>query len=165
MSQRTSLPKPDLPMPSRQSMRRYAVAAERYRIAFEAVKTQLKTLDLGRVPSWVFALDRMELSVIAKLSHPLALAERERRRWRTALHALAELIALSGNHEPENSDKSKSEDAITSLLEDDNDSELDQFITVVNHAKSGGAIYLNGTFEPVTSSRKSPGPTPVPSHS
>lgn len=160
MSQPTSLP-----MPSRQSMRRYAVAAGNYRIAFETVQNQLKALDLGRMPTWVFALDRMDLNEIAKLSHQLALAERERRRWRTALHALAELIALSGDHEPTYSEENEPEVAMTTLSEDDNDRELDQFITLVNHAKSGGAIYVNGTFEPVTGSRNSPTPNPGPSDS
>lgn len=152
------------PMPSRQSMRRYALAAGNYRIAFETVQTQLKALDLGRMPTWVFAVDRMDLKEIAKLSHPLALAERERRRWRAALHALAELIALSGDNEPTYSEENEPEAAMT-LSDDDNDRELDQFITLVNRAKAGGAIYVNGTFEPVTGGRNRATPTPDPTDS
>ena len=43
-----------------------------------------------------------------------------------------------------------------SSLEGDADAELDRFITVINYAKQGGVIYVNGTFEPVSTRSSTP---------
>ncbi len=134
-------------LPTRAWLNRYADAAEAYRRAFREVQDQLRAADMGRIPSWCFAVDRMDIEEVRKLSEDLGTAEEERRRRRVALHAIAELMALTGDQEPS---LGAAAEAIVSSLDGDPDAELDRFITVVNYAKAGGVIYLNGTFEPVT---------------
>ena len=137
-------------MPSREWLRRFAEAAEAYRKAFREVQKQLRDTDMGRIPAWCFAVDRMELAELERLAPALATAERERRQWRVALHALSEYIALHGDADPAlpSIDGGNEEELIESLR-GDGDAELDRFITVINYARSGGVIYVNGTFEPV----------------
>lgn len=129
--------------------RRFTEAADAYREAFAAVQEHLRSADMGRIPAWCFAVDRMAIEEVEQLSPELGAAELERRRRRVALHALAELIALT-----ESSDHAvPSPDPPPSMPPGDieADADLDRFITVVNYAKAGGVIYLNGTFEPVRS--------------
>lgn len=136
-------------LPSKEWVARLAEAAEAYRTSFHAVQQHLRQADMGRIPAWCFAVDRMELEELDKLSPALARAELERRRRRTALHALAELIALSGD-EPSAPPEPVVAEPVTRPSEGAADAELDRFITVVNFAKAGGATYVNGTFEPVS---------------
>ena len=147
-------------VPSREWLLLFSEAADAYREAFREVQNHLRDADMGRIPAWCFAIDRMDLDDVEKLSTELAVAEQNRRRRRVALHALAELIALTGdtNTRP---GLSADPEALVSSLEGDADAELDRFITVINYAKSGGVIYVNGTFEPV-STRASMAPMELP---
>lgn len=142
--------------PSRTQLNRLAEASKAYRRAFREVQDQLRATELGRIPAWCFAVDRMEIEELEKLSPELAAAEQDRRRRRVALHALTELIALTGDHEPT---LGSAAEAMMSSLEGDPDAELDRFITVVNYAKNGGVIYVNGTFEPVATRASSMPPS------
>lgn len=136
-------------VPSKEWLVRLADAADAYRASFLAVQQHLRQADMGRIPAWCFAVDRMELEELDRLSPALARAELERRRRRVALHALVELIALSGD-EPSAPPEPVDAESLSRPSEGTADAELDRFITVVNFAKAGGATYVNGTFEPVS---------------
>lgn len=136
-------------VPERDWLLKFADLAEAYRTSFREVQNQLRNADMGRIPAWCFAVDRMEIEEVDKLSPELGAAERSRRKYRVALHALAELIALTGDTKPASSEAVPAN--LVESLEGDADAELDRFITVINLAKSGGVIYINGTFEPVGS--------------
>ena len=124
--------------PSREALARLSEAMRSYREAFAQVQHILQTSDLGQIPSWVFAIDRLELDQVQGLSSELLVAETRRRSARTALRSLAELMALEGDPtaRPDTGDQSDLP-------------KLDRFITVINAARSGGCIYVNGTFEPI----------------
>lgn len=130
---------------------RFAEIARSYRAAFRAVQRQLRATDMGRIPAWCFAIDRMEIAEIAALDPNLAAAERERRQWRVALHSLAEYIALQADAASldQQGSATGSEQALLDSIGGDGDAELDRFITVLNYARTGGVIYVNGSFEPV----------------
>ena len=137
-------------LPSRDTVHRLAHTASRYRDAFAAVQDILRRADLGRVPSWVFAVDRMPLEELAVLNHDLAVAEHKRRQWRVALDALVELYALTPDEEQHPGEVREMIDRMQSAAESpDSLLQLDRFISVINAAKAGGCIYVNGGFEPV----------------
>ena len=148
-------------MPSRDAMQRLTALTDQYRAAFGDVQDLLARSELGRIPSWVFAIDRLKIEEINALSPELAAAENRRRTLKIAMHALLEYIALEDDAPIDRDDPSTEEVAnLVSSLEDrelDNARQLDRFITVVNYAKSGGCIFINGTFEPVVHSA-APGP-------
>lgn len=157
-------------LPTREAVQRLAETAERYRQAFARVQDLLATLDLGRVPSWVFAIDRLNLDEL-RASHPeLAEAEELRRAWRTALHALVEHIALDDEGEDVSDDyedeapSTEEVDRLVSGLDGgvdaDHQRKLDRFISVVNFAKAGGCIYVDGGFQPVARAATTPKPAP-----
>ena len=137
-------------LPSRDAVQRFAEIAQRSRESFLAVQEVLQSSDLGPVPSWVFAIDPLPLEEVKAFSEELLRVEIRRRKWKAALLAMAQLIALEDQgrellNEPPTS---------TSLTEVDSADEadlhkLDRFITVINAARAGGCIYVNGTFEPV----------------
>jgi len=83
-------------MMDKQVLDRLVDVADSYRRAFDEVQAHLTRLDRGDLPRWAFALDRMPIEEMASVEPELAHAELMRRRWRTALHAMAELIALEG---------------------------------------------------------------------
>jgi hypothetical protein len=125
--------------PSREALARFNDAMRTYREAFAHVQEILSTSDLGPVPSWVFAIDRLPLDQVQAMSEELLVAESRRRRARVALHALVELMALEDGEatgKPDTGDEA-------------NLPKLDRFITVINSARSGGCIYVNGQFEPI----------------
>lgn len=129
-------------------MTKFEEATRNYRLAFQRVHDRLQETNTGRVPPWCFALDRMNIEDVANLDPVLARLEHDRRRWRAALHSLAEYIALKdevefvpGPREPAETEGTLDPGRLTR--------ELDRFITVLNRAKNGGVIYVNGTFEPV----------------
>jgi len=137
---------------SRDAVARLAAAGERYRLAFVRVQEILLNLDLGTVPSWVFAIDRHDMKTIKAWNEELYQAELHRRRCQVALHSQMELIALDdpGRHLPasaaESDDMSGLDTADASDL-----ARLDRFISVMHAARAGGALYMNGAFEPVGS--------------
>jgi len=136
---------------SRDASQRLAEAAARYREAFQRVQDLLLDLDLGRVPSWVFAIDRHGLDAVHDFSAELHEAEVHRRRCRQALHSLAELIALDEPGQALPAAAADADDLSQLDTADDADlARLDRFISVMNNARAGGAVYLNGTFEPVS---------------
>ena len=147
-------------IPSREWLQRFADASERYRAAFIEVQRQLREAELGRIPVWCFAIDRMAIEDVRNLSPALYDAEDERRRWRVALHALAELIALNSVESPvvPEAQPAETPEAMLESMGDGADAELDQFITVINYAKNGGVIYVNGTFEPLARGKASQPP-------
>lgn len=147
--------------PSKDALQRLAETSARYRDAFLEVQAVLASLDLGRVPSWTFAIDRLPLEEVAELSPALAEAEERRRAWRTCLHALTELIALDDPDAPG--------EIAGEPTEASGDAEhlgkLDRFITIVNFAKAGGCIYVDGGFQPVArpgTKEAAPAPRPEP---
>lgn len=123
-------------------------ATHQYSLAFQRVHDQLGQTNTGRVPPWCFALDRMNIEDVAVLDPILARLEHDRRRWRVALHSLTEYIALRDIDDsvPMPKPQGNPDDNLDAgtLTQD-----LDRFITVLNRAKNGGVIYVNGTFEPV----------------
>lgn len=123
-------------------------ATLQYSLAFQRVHDQLGKTNTGRVPPWCFALDRMNIEDVAVLDPILARLEHDRRRWRAALHSLTEYIALRDTDDslpmPQPEDGPDVNPDAGTLTQ-----ELDRFITVLNRAKNGGVIYVNGTFEPV----------------
>ena len=141
--------------PGRAALERLASVAMRYRQAFDEVQSILSRLQLGELPRWAFAVDGRPLEEMQDLSPELARAELLRRRWRTALHAMAELVALEG----EEIALPDQDEALASLdrpsLDNADRERLDRFISVLDQARAGGCIYVNGTFQPVE-------PTPVP---
>jgi len=139
----------------RDAAERLEAATQRYRDAFAQVQQILGDLDLGSVPSWVFAIDRQPIAKVKEWGDELYEAELHRRRARQAMHSLVELMALdpSGQPPPEQPDNAEDlPDLGTGDLdtaETANLTKLDRFITVMHRARAGGAVYLNGTFEPV----------------
>lgn len=140
-----------------QVLQRFELVAASYRRAFDDVQACLGRLDRGDVPDWAFAIDQMPIEQMMGLDPELAQLEIMRRRWRTALHSMAELIALEGGQGMPIADPP--EKARASLdrpsLDDGDRVRLDRFISILDQARAGGVIYLNGTFQPVES-------TPVP---
>jgi len=149
-------------LPSRDAVERLAELTARYRSAFEEVQDCLANAEMGRIPAWVFAVDRLKMDDIAALSLELAAAESKRRSLRVALHALVEFIALEDTDSDGIGNATANVDELITSMgaeEDDHARQLDRFISVVNYAKSGGCIYINGTFEPVV---RRPEATPSP---
>jgi len=137
--------------PSRDAVERLADLSARYRSAFVEVQDCLARAEMGRIPAWVFAVERLPIEDVAALSEELAAAESRRRSLRVALHALIELIALEDD-EGRPADGSDVDHLVTAMSDAEDDGaqkQLDRFISVINYAKSGGCIYVNGTFEPV----------------
>lgn len=143
--------------PKRDAELRFLEAAQHYDGAFEALRNALEQTDLGAIPAWVFAFDRLTMEEIREISTELEQTERYRRQWRVALHALAELIALEPDDESEPLDDEETPTRGTDGADADpaNLARLDRFIATVNYAKAGGCVYINGTFQPVAR----PGPT------
>jgi hypothetical protein len=147
-------------LPTRDAIRRLSDLTSRYREAFEQVQDCLANAEMGRIPAWVFAVERLKIEDVAELSEDLAAAESKRRSLRVALHALVEFIALEDlDMEAPRGRDSEVDELITAMddQEDESARKLDRFISVINYAKNGGCIYLNGTFEPVI---RSPQNTP-----
>lgn len=128
--------------PSRESIERFALAAEAYRTAFQEAQRALAEADPGTVPSWVFAVDRLPVEDLRTLAEPVRRAELKRRQARAALHALVELVALEddGTHGPAGPPDGADQADL---------SKLDRFITVANGARKHGCAYVNGMFEPM----------------
>jgi hypothetical protein len=137
---------------SRDATERLAAASRRYRRAFQQVQSMLSGQDDGQVPGWVFALDRHTLEEVQTMSPELYAAELHRRRCRRALHALVELIALDDPGASLPSAVVAAEDPAAALDDPEKAdlAKLDRFISVIHAAREGGAIYVNGTFDPVT---------------
>lgn len=136
---------------SRDALQRLNSAATRYREAFDQVQGMLGG-DSGHIPTWVFALDRHTLEEVQTMSPELYEAELHRRRCRRALHSLIELIALDdpGNSLPNAVTEADDPSAQLDDPETSDLAKLDRFISVIHAARAGGAIYLNGTFDPVS---------------
>lgn len=128
-------------LPSRGALLRYAEVAREYRQAFREVQDALQGLELGSSPAWVFVVESMTEDELEALSPAVAAAERRRRAWRSALHALTEMIALEEPAEvhtsADNADPAQSRHQ-----------SLDRFISVFNSARDAGCVYVNGTFRP-----------------
>ncbi|MCB9688789.1 MAG: hypothetical protein H6738_23750 [Alphaproteobacteria bacterium] len=127
--------------PSRESIERFAKAAEAYREAFRDTQQALAEADVGTVPSWVFAVDRLHEDEVRALPEPVRRAELRRRQVRAALHALVELVALEddGRHGPAGPPDGADQADLT---------KLDRFITVANFARHHGCAYVDGMFQP-----------------
>jgi hypothetical protein len=138
----------DPKLPRDAALRLAEVAAE-YRAAFEEVQALLERADLGPIPGWVFALDRLAIDELSGMGEALHEAELRRRQWKVALHAMAELVALEGGEAPE-------VPRAGAPADDANLPRLDRFISVVNYARAGGCMYVNGRFQPV--GRRAPEP-------
>ena len=139
--------------------------ATAYRAAFDDVQARLGTLEVGKIPRWVFGIDPFDIIELAALDRDLARAEQRRRQWRAALHAMAELAALQGESGvlPSGAENTLDPDA----LEDDGElatlaeaadpdglPALDRFISVVQYARSSGCMYVDGGFAPVVKGRR-----------
>lgn len=135
----------------RDAMHRLTQAATRYREAFDRVQGMLNG-DSAQIPAWVFALDRHTLDEVQTMSPELYEAELHRRRCRRALHSLIELIALEDPASGLPNEVTEADDPSEKLDNPDNAdlAKLDRFISVIHAARAGGAIYLNGTFDPVS---------------
>jgi len=128
--------------------------AGEYRKAFDEVQRLLAASELGKVPSYVFAIDRFDVKKLGELNPELARAEQRRRQWRAALHAMAELEALQPDMPTADADAALSTlDAENPMDSMSNPSGgmvgLDRFISVVQYARTTGCMYVNGGFEPV----------------
>ncbi len=132
--------------------------AGEYRRAFDRVQSLLNASDLGTIPPYVFAIDRFDIAQLGEIDASLAKAERRRRQWRAALHAIAELQALeaSADRNPVVSTVANTLDpddpADTSTLSEAKQSDmpdLDRFISVVQYARTVGCSYVDGGFQPV----------------
>lgn len=147
---------------SRDEQLNLEAAAKNYREAFATVQAILEGTDLGRVPPWIFAVGRMTIPELKTVSDELAEAEQYRRSCRIALHSYVELLALELGGDPMEVAPQVDEDAIDTLVDRKSDPEesltsfggtgqrrLDAFICVMNYARGGNAIYVNGTFEAV----------------
>ena len=133
-------------------------AAKNYREAFNVVQTILENTDLGRVPPWIFAVGRMTVPELKTVSAELAQAEQHRRSCRIALHSYVELLALDLTGEPMDEvpmvgTRSNPEESLP-YAGGSGQRRLDAFIFVMNYARGGNAIYVNGTFEAVTRGRE-----------
>jgi len=137
---------------SRDANARLAAASKRYREAFDTVQQLLKGQEEGHIPGWVFAIDRHSLEEVQTMTPEVYAAELHRRRCRRALHALVELIALEDPGAGLPNTVAEAEDPSAELDNPDTAdlSKLDRFISVIHAARAGGAIYLNGTFDPVS---------------
>ncbi len=140
-------------LPTRDAIQRLAELTERYRIAFSEVQDCLAAAEMGRIPAWVFAIDRLKMEEVNALSPQLAIAESRRRSLKVAMHALVEFIALEDEGEGHTSEPTTEEVAHLMSAMEEQEVEaargLDRFISVVNYAKAGNCIFINGTFEPV----------------
>lgn len=142
---------------NKQVLARFEVVAASYRRAFDDVQAHLGRLDRGDVPAWAFAIDAATPEKMSALDPELARLELMRRRWRTALHAMSELIALEGG---QGMPITEPAEGVRGLLdrpsiEESDRVRLDRFISILDRARAGGCMYLNGTFQPVDH-------TPVP---
>lgn len=137
-------------LPSREAVQRFAEIAQRYRESFLQVQEVLQSSDLGPVPSWVFAIDPLPLEEVKAFSDELLRVEMRRRKWKAALLAMAQLIALEDRGR-ELLDEPPSPATLTDVdaVDAADLHKLDRFITVINAARAGGCIYVNGAFEPV----------------
>ncbi|MFT4626199.1 MAG: hypothetical protein ACI8PZ_004875 [Myxococcota bacterium] len=151
-------------VPTRDALLRYAEVANHYRRAFKSVQDALAAVELGRVPPWVFAVERLTREELNAIAPALAEAETQRRAWRAALHAITELIALEDAGEaglPPARNEAEVRTLFDSLDGDmRNQRKLDRFISVINGARAGSCIYINGTFRP-TGFRDPDPPTPT----
>ncbi len=129
-------------LPSRGALAQLAEVATEHRAAYDELQVILQRAPSPRLPSWVFALDRLELDDLASVDPGLHEAELRRRQWRVALRAITELVALQDG-------------AGTSYPDDlaaPDDADLPRrhrFISVLNAARAGGCVYVNGSFQPV----------------
>lgn len=140
---------------TREARQLFQATARAYRSAFNEVQELLEETDLGRVPSWVFAIDRLSLDEVGTLSPEIVDAERRRRQWRVALHALVELIALhAADGQPMGAAPDETALAGVEAMGSSHLSSLDRFITVVSFAKAGGCVFVNGSFQPVERSEE-----------
>ena len=144
-------------LPDRDVLLQLMKLADGYREAFVAVQDQLQNTEMGRVPSWVFAVARLSLEDIEKIEPALADAERHRRACRVALHAMSELIALDDTNDMP-PPAVEVESLINSLSPDEGGNELDVpaqrrldgFISMMNYARTANVMYIDGTFDPIT---------------
>jgi hypothetical protein len=129
-----------------------------YRKAFDTVQSLLNACDLGTIPPYVFAIDRFDIKQLGELDRTLAKAERRRRQWRAALHAMVELQALEAREEDhpvvsaaaETMDPDDPTDSSTLNEATKSDMpHLDRFISVVQYARTVGCSYVDGGFQPV----------------
>ncbi len=143
---------------SREVQKRLAEVMERYHKSFELVERLVKSAgDLGGLPNFVFAVDRLNEEQLRLLPKELAAAERQRRQERVALHCLVELLALEQlpgvdwtPPTPLQDPSNEAVDLITQPPEDGKtQQDLDRFISIMDFARRHGVIYLNGTFKPV----------------
>jgi len=142
---------------SREAQVRLSDAMQSYRVAFERVEALVREGSRsGKLPGWVFAVDRLTDEQVLQLPAVLQAAELQRRRERVALHCVAELIALEqvpgvGWAPPEPLQDPQADRA--GLLEGEPDSasraDLDRFIAIVDFARRHGVIYTDGTFRVV----------------
>ena len=132
--------------------------AREYRHAFDEVQSLLAACDLGTIPPYVFAIDRFDIAQLGTLDVRLAKAERRRRQWRAALHAIAELQALEASEDTnpvvssvlDTMDPDQEPDATTLTGTKQSDMpDLDRFISVVQYARTVGCSYVDGGFQPV----------------
>lgn len=139
-----------------------AEIAREYRKAFDDVQEVLQRTDTGKVPGWVFAIDRFDVKDLAEMSKELARVEQRRRQWRSALHAMSELMALHEDEipvpAPSASDTYDPETSLEEMVSNPPDPSslpaLDRFISVVQYARTVGVMYVDGTFQPVLKSRR-----------
>jgi len=122
---------------------------QQYRKAYAHVQDLLTSTRVPGATQGVFALDTLDIRKIAETSPSLARAERLRRQWRAALHAMAELEAMGTPELPEPD--------FINTLDPENPvipspptglGSLDHFISVVHYARSAGCMYVDGGFEP-----------------
>lgn len=131
------------------TIERLHAAMARYREAFENTQAHLRATSVQGAPQWVFALDGLPLNEVREYGIRLAEAEEKRRTARAALHALVELLALHGETLP--GDDPTSWIAAGAAEAVDNHAwhdSLDRFISVMNHARDAGVMYVNGDFRP-----------------
>lgn len=151
----------------RAHVERLSRACRTYRDAFELVERTLIEQGNADLPTWVFNLEAFELEAIHQASPAVASAEKKRRAARTALHAVAEMIALDdptasmgvmpSDVTPESpTDVNQWVETLSSKANEDLRwlRVLDRFIGIVGRADTGGALYVNGSFEPLATHEK-----------
>lgn len=158
------------PMP-RELVARLTRACTTYREAFEEVERTLIEQGNAELPTWVFNLEAFDLDAIHAVSPAVASVERKRRAARTALHAVAEMIALddptasmatmppdvTSGVDPESPEGvNQWVDKLSAKASEDLRwlRVLDRFIGIVGRADTGGALYVNGSFEPLATHDK-----------